>query len=223
MDVESVLRMVPFLAPVSPAAMQRLIAASILRHVRRGDFLFHTGDEVTQIFVIATGRVAATLSSPGGTLLFFHVARAGETPGHNDLLLDSGYSASAQALSEVSVVAISRAVCVEVLESEPAALVEYARGLGRIISLLTASMADMVFLDLERRLARALDASAQTTGYALGLTQSEWAAQLGVARQSLNQALAKLMSRGLVENAPGGGLRIRDHAALELFVASGRR
>ncbi len=213
------LRAVPFLARASDDGLQRLADVSVLRRYERGEFLFRTGEPVDRIFVIQSGRVAATVSSPEGARLTFHVAEAGESAGHSSLLDPPGHQASAEALTRVTAVAIPAADCIDLLTAEPLVALDFARELAGIVRVLNESLADLVFLDLERRLARTL-AAAPSVGdvVSLGVSQGELAARLGVARQSLNQALSRLAQRGLIAVETPRMIRILDRPALHLFV-----
>jgi len=97
----------------------------------------------------------------------------------------------------------------------------FAHDLATIVRVLTASMADLVFLGLERRLARTLADAANGDGRViLGITQSELAARLGVARQSVNEAIGKLAARKLITVRSAREIHIVDRAALDEFIAS---
>lgn len=214
------LRATPFLARASDDGLARLARSSTVRRYDRGDFLFRAGEPVTRIHVIRSGQVAATVSSANGATLTFHVAEAGESAGHVDLLVPGCHTASAQVLSPVSAVAVPAERCIELLAAEAAVALDYARDLAGIVSILNESMADLVFLDLERRLARMLlDAPSVDGLVPVTVTQSELAARLGAARQSVNQALARLARRGYVRLESSRSIRIVDPDALKAFVA----
>ena len=224
MEPVEVLRRAPFFSRATPDGLARVAARATWRHLARGDFLYHYGEPVTRLYVIATGRVAATITSNQGTPLLFHVAAAGEAPGQVDLLHGEHYTASAQALTAVRALSIPARVCLELLETEPDVMLMHAHHLAEIVRMLTEIMTDLVFLDLERRLARMLAESSvdgQLTD--LRMTQSELAARLGVTRQSVNRALVKLASRGLVVVESGRPARILDREVLTAFVDSGSR
>ena len=224
MEPLEVLRRTTFLAEATPTGLSRLAGCSTWRHLTRGEFLFHIGEPVSRLYVIATGRVAAAVTSSQGTPLLFHVAAAGEAAGQVDLLHGGSHTASAQALTAVRALAIPRRACVDLLEAEPAVLLRHARHLASIVSALTDTMGDLVFLDLERRLARVLaEASVDGKLIDLRMTQSELAARLGVTRQSVNRALVKLASRGLIVMESGRPVRLLDPDVLAAFVASGSR
>ncbi len=86
------------------------------------------------------------------------------------------------------------------------------------INRLTDASADLVFLDVPRRVAKALLLRAETHGTAdLGLTQTALPSSVGSSRQWVNQALHGLERRGWVA-VDGRKVRIRDEAALRRFV-----
>lgn len=224
MELVEVLRRAPFFSRATPDGLARVAERAAWRQFSRGEFLYHCGEPVTRLWVIATGRVTATITSNQGTPLLFHVAGAGEAPGEVSLLYGERYTASAQALTTVRVVAVPAPVCVDLLEREPPVLMEHARRLAWIVTTLTDTMTDLVFLDLERRLARMLaESSASGQLIDLRMTQSELAARLGVTRQSVNRALVKLASRGFIVVEGGRPVRVLDRDVLTAFVDSGSR
>lgn len=221
MDAVSLLRGADLFAPASDDGVACLAAQATYRTYARGDFLYHAGDPARALYVIAAGRVAAKLTSKQGMPLLFHVAKAGEAAGQIDLLQRENYTASAQALSAVTALALPAGAAVKLLETEPAVLLGHARQLARIVAWLTESMSDLVFLDLERRLAQVLtNATVNGEAFDLDMTQAELAARLGVARQSVNAALGKLSSRGLLDVNGGRIIRVLDRPALVAFVES---
>ena len=133
MDRLALLRSVPFFATSSEASLRRAAGRSSWQHFGKGGFLFHAGEQVDRIFVIASGQVAATITSKRGTPLVFHVATTGECPGHTDLLHDGPHTASAQALDAVTALAVPARTWTELLEAEPAALLAYAKDLAAAI------------------------------------------------------------------------------------------
>jgi CRP/FNR family cyclic AMP-dependent transcriptional regulator len=89
---------------------------------------------------------------------------------------------------------------------------------------LNGTAADLVFLDLPRRLAKLLLAESSlrpdgTIQSQLGMSQSGVAARLGVTRQSLNRALSGLAQRGWV-TVDGPLVQLDDVSALMRFADS---
>jgi CRP-like cAMP-binding protein len=89
---------------------------------------------------------------------------------------------------------------------------------------LTDTTADLVLLDLPRRLGKLLLDEADEQGGVLTTTfatsQSGVAAMLGVTRQSLNRSLAALARRGWVRPVDGTRVELLDPDALRRYVDS---
>jgi CRP-like cAMP-binding protein len=220
-DALAALRTIGFLRAASSASLERLTAVSGWRRFARGDHLFHAGERADWVYVITGGKVAAVATSPHGEALIVHVATPGEAAGFVELLDTRQYTLSARALSAVTALAVPARAVVDLLEAEPAVALDYARQLAWITGALNRALADLVFLDLERRLARRLSEAATDAGrVTLTTTQTELAANLGVARQSLNQALAKLARRGLITIESAREVTILDRKGLDAFVAT---
>ncbi|WP_196073066.1 Crp/Fnr family transcriptional regulator [Nakamurella alba] len=214
-----VLRGVTFLAPASTAGLQRLAARSRRRSWARGAFIFHVGEPADSFFVIISGQVAATDASDHGRRVIFHVAGPGETPGHLDILEQSQRTASAQTLTRTTVLEVPGGAVRALLEEEPAVLRAFALDVVAINRSLGRTLADVVLLDLPRRLARLLAAEADhDLAVRLPGTQADVAARLGVTRQSLNQALGLLAIGGMIAFDSPTRIRILDPDALRRFV-----
>lgn len=213
------LRAAPSLARGSDEGLAGLATRSAFRSFDRGELLFRAGEPVSRIFLIGSGRVAAVVTSRVGAMLMFHVAGERELAGHVSVFEPSGHLASAKALSGVTAVAIPVKGYLELLATESLVALDLARELARIVRILNESLADLVFLDLERRLARSL-VEARSNGDLVHLTenQSDLGARLGATRQSVNQALGRLARRGLVSIESPRVIRILDRDAIGAFI-----
>lgn len=214
------LRPAPSLARASADGLARLAAQSSWHRFERGEFLFRTGEPVSRIFLIASGRVAATVTSRTGAMLMFHVARDHELAGHVSVFEPGGHLAAAKALSDVTTVGIPAKGYLELLAAEPRVALDFARELAGIVKILNDSLADLVFLDLERRLARSLIEALPGGGDVVHLAenQSDLGARLGVTRQSVNQALGRLTRRGFVRIESPRVIRILDREGIGGFI-----
>ncbi|WP_298130497.1 Crp/Fnr family transcriptional regulator [Micropruina sp.] len=212
------LRAAPSLVHASDEGLARLAAQSAFRRFDRGEFLFRASEPVSRIFLIGSGRVAAVVTSRVGTMLMFHVAGERELAG-NVSVFEPGHLASAKALSRVEAIAIPAKDYLELLGAESAVALDLARELAGIVRVLNESLADLVFLDLERRLARSL-LEAPPGGDLVHLieSQSDLGARLGATRQSVNQALGRLVRRGLVRIDGPRVVRILDREAIGAFI-----
>lgn len=213
----------PLFAPLPHGALRSLGAASRRRRYEAGQALFRVGDVTESVFVICSGRVQAQVPSIDGREVVWHVAGPGEAPGYIDVTDLSPRSVDAVALTDAEVLVLSAALVREVLLAHPEALMQLAAGLAGIVRIMTDAAAGLVFLDLRARLAKLLLArSASGDRVHLGVTQGALAAQLGVARQSLNRALGGLQRDGLIRVRNGTTIELLDRMALRRLAVGNR-
>jgi CRP-like cAMP-binding protein len=89
-----------------------------------------------------------------------------------------------------------------------------------VVRRVTGTAADLVFLDLPRRVAKLIVDEHRSSGsdvIDMPLTQSEIASRVGASRQSVNAALRDFQRRGWITSS-GHEIRIRDIRALSRFV-----
>jgi CRP/FNR family transcriptional regulator, cyclic AMP receptor protein len=220
----SLLAACPLFSALPEQVVRELAGVARLRRYEAGQALFRCGDLSDSAFVLCSGHVQARIRSSEGRELVLHVSAPGEAPGYLDLLDGAPRSADAVAQDDVEVLMLPARTVRRALIEHPGALMELSIGLAGIIRKLDELMRDFVFLDLPARLAKLLLARpAPGPRVELGVTQSELAAQLGVARQSLNRALGQLQEQGLIRVEESGTVvEVLDRMALRrLAVGAG--
>ena len=207
-----------FLSHASASDLAALASASFFRRLNKGQVLFTEGDASEHVFVVASGRLKIQSTSSRGEDLVYAVVGPGELFGELSVLDGSARSASALTLDEVELWCVPGPALLSVVRASPAVALALAQELAGQLRRLTVTTADLVFLDLPRRLAKFL----ATNGRGGGISeqaQSDVAAQLGVTRQSLNRALQRLQDRGWVD-VQRTAITVLDLPALERFADS---
>lgn len=218
-DVGALLALVELLRGTTPAERAALAAACSRRSVARGQVLLLEGERSDAVYVVERGRLKVLLSSAGGGELVLSVLGPGDAFGEISVLDGRTRSATVQATVDTDVLVLPGAALRALLQSSPQLALGWATLLAGQVRRLTVAQADLVFLDLPRRLAK-LVVEAGGTSVDLGSSQTELAARLGVARQSLNRALAALSSRGWL-SVHGARVRLEDPDALRRFADAG--
>jgi CRP/FNR family cyclic AMP-dependent transcriptional regulator len=223
-DVVAELAQVRLFARLDEAALTALAGKVFLRRLARGQVLFTEGEPSEHLYVVRSGRLRVYVSSPRGDQLVLSVLGVGEALGELSVLDGRPRSAGVDALDAVELIVVSAAEVRALLQSNHEAVMAVALELASVIRRLTGNAADLVFLDLPRRLAKLLIAQSVTladgrTDSLLQMNQSGVAAQLGVTRQSLNRALAGLAKRGWIQ-VEGVRVRLRDVEAMRRFADS---
>jgi CRP/FNR family transcriptional regulator, cyclic AMP receptor protein len=177
------------------------------RVFRPGALIFYEGDPGDAFYVVASGLVKIFLSSGRGDEMVVATLRPPDGLGEIALLDDGPRSASAQAVEPTTLIAFARSTFLELIHQDAGIADALLRSTGALFRRTTAHVADLVFLDLEGRVAKLLLEMADDRGAAdedgisleLGITQSDLASMVGGSRQSVNQILHALEGRGFLQ------------------------
>ncbi|MHA3705220.1 Crp/Fnr family transcriptional regulator [Jatrophihabitans sp. YIM 134969] len=206
---------------VDPTLLVGLESAAFTRRLARGQILFVEGEPADHLFVVRSGRLKVHVTSERGTELVLAVVGPGDTLGDVSVIDRGPRSADVLATAPSELLAVPVAAVDALLRQHPVVLRAVAESLAAGMRRLTEQAADLVFLDLPRRLVKLLlDRAGDTPGtVAVAASQSELAAMLGVTRQSLNRTLSGLGRRGWLAVADDG-IQLLDVPALSRFAQS---
>jgi CRP-like cAMP-binding protein len=223
-DVVTELGRLDLFRDLDPAALARLAARSHVRRLGRGQILFSQGEPTGELFIVRSGRVRVLVSSAHGEDLVLAVLEAGDSFGEVTVLSDEPRSASVDALEPSELLAVPAEEVRAVLLDNPAALLAVASLLAATVRRVTDVAADLVFLDVPRRLAKLLVTHSTvlgdgTTVCELNMSQSGVAARLGATRQSMNRALGEFVRRAWI-TVDGTTVRLDKPDALRRFAES---
>jgi CRP-like cAMP-binding protein len=223
-DVVAELRRTALFADADAPRLHPLARVAFLRRFAAGQVLFTEGEPSDHLYVIRSGRVRILVQSRHGDEMTLSILGPGDTIGELSMIDGQPRSASAEAISAAELVTLPAGDVRAALRADPVLTLAAAAGLAAMVRRLTGGTADLVFLDLPRRLAKLLlgEAREEPSGRLRvdpRMSQSGLADRLGVTRQSLNRALAGLIRRGWI-SPEGSGYLIPDPAALRQFANS---
>lgn len=186
---------------------RRLAEVTVTRTLDKGQTLFRAGEHGEALYVLVEGLIKVTVSSRDGSEMVLATLRPPEIFGELSLIDEGPRSASAVAVEPSTVLSLGRADLLDVLVRHPKPVGDLLRSLGTLIRRLTGQASDLVFLDLDGRIAKLLVGMAERDGgerdgalvLDLALTQSDLAEMVGGSRQSLNQTLHAFERRGWLE------------------------
>jgi CRP/FNR family cyclic AMP-dependent transcriptional regulator len=170
------------------------------RHYKKGQLIFHEGDDGDSLFILAEGSVKVFVTSEDGDEMVLATMRPPETFGELSLIDGRPRSASAETLEPSRALVLARRSFLDLLHGNAAVTDALMKGLGTMVRRLTVQASDLVFLDLHGRLAKTLLALAPEGGAVveLGMTQTDLAAMVGGTRQTVNQILHSFEQRGYI-------------------------
>lgn len=214
--VAALLAQVPIFGVASPDDLRQLAAQAYPRRLSRGQVLFVEGEPADAMYVVRSGRVKVSVASPRGDELVLSVLGPGDSFGELSLVDGSPRSAGAEAVDDVQLVCLPAAAVQRLMSASAAVSLALAQELAELLRARTGASADLVFLDLPRRLAKLLVSGEETVD---GMSQAQVAARLGVGRQTLNRALGRFADRRWVD-VQRAGVQVLDEAALRRFAES---
>jgi CRP/FNR family cyclic AMP-dependent transcriptional regulator len=187
------------------------------RVVDKGQMVFWQDDPGEAMFVLLEGSVKLVVCSRDGELIELHRHDAPAIFGELALLDGGPRSASAEAVERSTLLVVTRPELLGLLRSDDQVAEALLRTLGAIVRRTTRQVTDLVFLDLQGRVARQLLVLAGGNGVAARtrqVTQVELATMVSGARQTVNQALRSLEARGYIR-PDGRSFEILDRERLE--------
>jgi CRP/FNR family transcriptional regulator, cyclic AMP receptor protein len=220
-DVTGILRETSLLRSVPAEDLKALADASRLRTFRRGQVVFTTSDPGDTVIVVVSGRVKVTVRSADGAELTLAIIHPGGLLGEIGIVDGGSRSADAETLEASQLLLIPRDAVRDVCARVPSAAQALTASIAATLRRLTEATADLVFLDLPRRVAKVLLSQPRGDDGIIrpGLSQEELAHQVGSTRQSVNAALRGFERRGWIE-MHDRAVAVKQPAALSRFAGT---
>jgi CRP/FNR family transcriptional regulator/CRP/FNR family cyclic AMP-dependent transcriptional regulator len=190
-----------------PASVVNAIAGKVRR--RRygpGEVIFHEGDPGRSLCIIESGRVKIVSVSEQGQEALLAVMGPGEFFGELALFDDMPRSADVQAMEACQTLNLAREDFFAIIDRFPTVTRQIFGVLAGQIRRLTTEVSDIVFLNLDARIAKRLLELAQSHGVdteegrriELVLSQADLGSMVGATRESVNQCLRRFQEAGLI-------------------------
>jgi len=213
------------LGNLPPPVLQGFEGISSSASYPKGAILFAEGEQARNVFVLSSGRVKLTTSSPDGKALLLRIAEQGEMIGLPGAISGKTYVLTAEALEPVQVSIISRGSFMEFLRRHGDAALGVAEILNEIYH---ATFRELRYLayssSAAEKLARFLLDAASSHGPGenqlhgrLMLTHEEIAEMIGVARETVTRLIGRFR-RGHLIALQGSELQIFDKAGVEQML-----
>lgn len=204
--VDDVLRSAVLFRELDDEAAAALRSSMSESKLARGEVLFHEGDEGDRVYVVIDGKVKLGRSAPDGRENLLALLGPGQMFGELSLFDPGPRSATATAVTDVTLLALSHTDLLPWLTGRPSVsrglLLQLASRLRRS----NDTLADLVFSDVPGRVSKALlelslrfgQPAPEGIRVAHDLTQEELAQLVGASRETVNKALADFASRGWI-------------------------
>ena len=224
---EPVLRQHPYFCDLAPEALDQLCRYAKHTVLKRGTTLFAKDDPGNSLYVVISGSVKISISSPDGRNAILNFAGPGELFGEISLLDGQPRSADATANTNCEIFVIDRRDFLPFVHSQPTLAMKFIELLCARVRQTTDQVEQLILQDLPGRLAsallgltekRKLDAERST----ITITQQEIGEMVGMTRESINKQLRAWALRKWVR-LEHGAIVVLDAAALRDAEAGTRR
>ena len=202
------------LGVLTPDDRRRLTEQCVERRFDKGQIVFFEGQAADTVLVLVEGRLKVSTFSSDGTERILTAVSPGEIFGEIGVLSTGPRSATVTATTASRALVLSRSVIVELLEQRPAMALAMLRVLADMVRRNTEAASDLVFLDLNQRVAKFLLDGAKPPSAEIRITQADLAAAVGASRQRVNASLQEFQRRGWITLA-SRTIRILDPGSLQ--------
>ncbi len=203
----AVLKQVPIFSVLSEQEFAFLTSHLLQRKYGTGEMIFGEGDACAGLYVVQSGNVRIFKSSAGGREQVLSIDGPGSSIAELPVFDGGTYPASAQAISNSTLLFFSRqdfqALCLQ----HPQVALKVLRVIGGRLRRLVGIIEELSFTTVRHRLiallARLGKAEGVRNGDAVTLTlpsnNSELAAQIGTVRELVSRNLSRLQAEGLIQ------------------------
>ena len=194
-----------FLAELDGDERADLEQLGAVRRYRRGDVLFHEGDDAGAVVVLRAGHVKATMLNDGREVILAFPG-PGELLGELSAVDGQPRSATVRAVDEVEALVTPGSAFRSFLERRPRIALVLLRGVAERLRAADRQRVDYAVNDVVVRVAGRLVElcdrfGAESDGavdIGLGITQDELASWAGASREAVAKAMALLLTLGWV-------------------------
>ena len=203
-DAEVVLRRAPLFEGLDEESARALRRQMLDVKLSRGEHLFLEGQDGDRLYVVMDGKLKLTRAAADGRENLLSVVGPGEMFGELSLFDPGPRTATATAVTESRLYALSHPDLKPWLTGRPEVALSLLRQLSRRLRRTNEVVGDLVFSDVPGRVAKALLDLSSRFGVpseeglhvAHDLTQEELAQLVGASRETVNKALADFAGRG---------------------------
>jgi CRP/FNR family transcriptional regulator, dissimilatory nitrate respiration regulator len=203
--IVNTLRQCKLFVGLPPEDLKVIAGLTVVKQLRKGDYLFREGDPSQGFFIVQTGAINVHRLSATGKEQIIHVFRAGESFAEATLATEIGYPADALALESSQVLLVQKVDFTALLRRQPELALRMLGSMSQHLRVLVGLLEDLTLKDVETRLANWLvkrcpqPPNDQPCVIELPMTKRVLASELGTISETFSRTLAKLREQHLIK------------------------
>ena len=202
----ALLKQVPLFSGLTDPEFEFLASRVVPRRFGTGELIFAEAEPCAGLYVIESGNVRIFKTSAGGREQVLSIEGAGHSIAELPVFDGGTYPASAQAVSDCSLLFVSKKDFQSLCLQHPDVALKVLRVVGARLRGLVGIIEELSFTTVRHRLAAMLVRLAKSDGQRQGDTititlpanNNELAAQIGTVRELVSRNLSRLQSEGLI-------------------------
>ena len=216
MTTADFLRSIDMFSELDDELLEPIVDQSKTLDLQRGDVLFQSGDDSSDLYIVTRGRIAIGNRSFDGRESLVALMESGDLFGEMPLFSNDGRSAEARALEESAVVVIPYQPVKDLYDENPSLLWRVVEMLVSRLKSTDIALADTMFLDVTGRTAkRLLEMAGESDEFQFPITQEELAGMIGASRERVNKSISSFIKLGWLSQS-GEKYIILDRKQLEI-------
>ncbi len=224
MGVDDVLKRAPLFSALDDESVAALQHATTETQIKRGEVIFREGELGNELYIIVRGKVKICRTTNDGRVSLLVVAGPGDAIGETALFDPGPRITTAIGITQTKLLMLDHDHLWAWIDANPGVAKALLQTLARRLRIGAEMMANLVFLDVPGRVAKALLDLANRFGVAdpdggivvaHDLTQEELAQFVGASRETVNKVLSEFAGRGWI--------RVQGRAVVLLDVKKLRR
>jgi len=221
------LRQHPIFRDLEPEALDQLCRYAKHMVLKRGATLIAKDDPGNSLYVVISGTVKISVSSPDGRNAILNLIGPGDLFGEVSVLDGQPRSADAIANTNCEVFVIDRRDFLPFVRSQPTLAMKFIELLCAKLRWTSEQVEQVILQDLPGRLASALlglieKRKPDPENHTISITQQELSEMVGMTRESINKQLRAWVMRNYVR-LEHGAIVVLDPAALRDLAEAGGR
>ena len=191
-------------AGLPPADLEKIAAATTVKSLAKGEYLFREGEPSRGFYIVQRGAVNIHRVTAAGREQVVHIFHAGDSFAEATLASTAGYPADARALELTQVLLVEKSGMLALVRRQPELALRMLGAMSAHLRALVGQLEDLTLKDVETRLANWLvkrcpnPTSESPVKIELTVTKRMLAAELGTASETLSRTLAKFRAQELI-------------------------
>lgn len=207
---------VPIFSALDDEELLEVLLTSTHRKLKKGELLYHEGDESEKLYVISRGKVKVTKFSREGREQILRILEENDFTGELSLFSEQVAKSNAEAIETTDVCVIESGKIRELMEKRSGIAMKILKELSRRLEKTETLVETLGLMDVDEKVAKSLLAMADSHDVVdLGVTKKDLAAHIQMSPETLSRRLANFEDLGIIRQETARRIVILKREVLE--------